>query len=540
MANKTRSTRSYFSHNLGLKFISLIFAFLLWSFVTNSTNPERTKNISDVKIEIQGEEILAEKGFSIRDDLSKLAPVDIKVKVSHSDYSSVNAEVVHAYIDVSEISTDGTHHVTIKPSFSNFVNASFVSVEPQQSITLTIDKIIEKEVKVVLKETGALKDGLVKFAPQYDKTIMVKGSGFYLERIEKAMVEVDLSTLSDGDDVRIITCKFLDKDDNVLNVPGQSIEVDMDIQSVMEYSLNISDAIINSDKVADGFEFIGASTGKIYLCAHKDHHVNANDITVQQIDLTGKDDSFTSAPIILNLPEGISLKPGQEAPQAAIKIVQQSDTITISRPLTVSGLNKDLTATIKYGDKTVHILADGTTNLNIPVKLSGVKAAIDSIKETDIVVRLSLKEKESGEYELIPVIFSSDSVPSAVKVELASPTKLMVELNKSVTKETLCNVIVDDVPANHTASITLGNQSIQVTKSGATSLSTTVLLTGPEFVIDGLKSDDLVVRVSLKGLGAGTYEIAPITSLKSEISETLKAELKSSSKVSVIITSNEG
>ena len=193
---KKQSPRSFLANNTSLKLISLLFAIILWGFVTNSTNPEITKNIENVPIVVQGIEALEDKGFIIRDDLTKILPtVDIKVNVKNSDYRLVNKNVVLATIDVSEISMDGTNSVTVVPDFSNLVDVSLESIEPH-SITLTVDKIINKEVPVVINKTGELKEGLISVAPQYPQTLSLTGSSYYLDRIENAVVDIDLSTLN--------------------------------------------------------------------------------------------------------------------------------------------------------------------------------------------------------------------------------------------------------------------------------------------------------------------------------------------------------
>ena len=72
--NKHRNPRSFFSNNLALKIISLIFAIILWSFVTNSTNPDRTKELKNIPVVIQGLEALEEKGYPVL--IFKADPVD--------------------------------------------------------------------------------------------------------------------------------------------------------------------------------------------------------------------------------------------------------------------------------------------------------------------------------------------------------------------------------------------------------------------------------------------------------------------------------
>ncbi len=432
---KKRSPRSFLANNTSLKLISLLFAIILWGFVTNSTNPERTKDIENVPIVVQGIEALEEKGFIIRDDLSKVLPaVDIKVNVKNSDYRLVNKNVVLASIDVSEISKDGTNSVTVIPNFSNLVDVSLESIEPQ-SVTLTVDRIIKKDVPVVINKTGEFKEGLISVAPEYPKTLSLTGSSYYLDRIENAVIDINLSTLNDGTKISTF-CRYEDKDENVINFDGKKIDVDMDVQTKKEVSITATDSIINKDKLADGYQFTNVSTGKIVICGHSDVINNVTEIKADNIDLTGKDSSFTSTPISLVLPEGITVLAGQDAPQAKIEIKEQTKTINVTRYITVSGLSANLNASITSGDQTVQISSDGTAQIKVTVSVTGTKLTLDNLKETDVIVRLSLLDKGVGTYELVPVVALNPALANnVISAQIVSPTQVSVSINNLLSEE---------------------------------------------------------------------------------------------------------
>ncbi len=425
---KRRSVRSYFTNNTALKLISLLFAIILWGFVTNSTNPERTKTIENIPIVVQGIEALEEKGFAIRDDLEKALPtVSIKVNVKNSDYRLVNKNVIFASIDVSEISKDGVNSVTVVPTFSNIADVSLDSVEPQ-TINLAVDKIIKKEVPLTIEKTGELKDGLVSVAPEHVKTVFLEGSSYYLDRIENAVVDVDLSTLNDGDKLSVL-CRYTDKDGNDINFSGKKIDVDMDIQTKKEVSINAAESIINAHKVKEGYQFASISTGKITICGHAEALNAVTEIKASNIDLTEKDSAFTSTTISLILPEGITIFPGQEAPVAKLEITQQKETVNVTRNIRVTGLASGLNASITSGDQTVQVAGDGTAQLKATVSLTGSKLLLDNITETDVVVRLSLLDKTAGTYELVPVVGLSPSFANNVSAQLVSPTQISVSIS---------------------------------------------------------------------------------------------------------------
>lgn len=427
-SKNSRSFHSYISNNFVLKIVSLIFAIILWGFVTNSTNPDRVKTLRDVPVVLQGLETLEEKGLTVRDDFEKLLPtVTVKVNVKNSDYRLVDKNVVFVSVDVSEIVKDGPNSVSVVPSFSNMVDVSLASIEPQ-AINITIDKILEKEIPVTINTTGQLSQGLVSVDPQYDKTVLIKGSSYYVERITDAIVDVDLSTLKDGDVISQV-CRFTDSEGNAIKFDSTRIDVDMDIQTKKEVSISTKDAALNSDKVASGYEFESISAGKITVCGHASDLQNITEINIQPIDLKGKDATFTTVPVELILPDGVTLLEGQGMPQAKVQIVTKKKTVTVKRAITVSGLGENMTATITSGNQTVTVKSNGTVKINATVTLTGSNFVLDNLTESDIIVKLSFDNKGTGSYEMTPTVSLSAAIANEVTAQLSSPTQVSVSIN---------------------------------------------------------------------------------------------------------------
>ncbi len=426
--NKTRSFPSYISNNFLLKLISLVFAIILWGFVTNSTNPDRVKTLRDVPVVLQGLETLEEKGLTIRDDFEKmLNTVTVKVNVKNSDYKMVDKSVVFVSVDVSEIVNDGPNSVSVVPTFTNMVNVSLASVEPQ-AFNITVDKILEKEVDVSLNLTGELNEDLISVNPQYEKKVKIKGSSYYVERISDAIVDIDLSTLKDGDVVSP-HCRFTDNEGNTIKFNSTRIAVDMDVQTKKEVSISTADATVNIDKVKKGYQFESITAGKIFVCGHIDDLNKVTEVGIQPIDLAGKDSSFTTTPIELILPENISLVKDQAEPQAKIQIVPKKITKTVERAITIAGLNDELTATIISGDQTVSQKGNGVIQLKATINLTGSEDAIKNLTESDIIVKLSFDNITSGSYEMAPIVSLSASVANQLTAQLVSPTQVSVSIS---------------------------------------------------------------------------------------------------------------
>ena len=423
---KQRTARSYLTNNLTLKIISLVFAIILWSFVTNTTNPERTKTVIDVPVVVHGLEELEAKGLTLRDDLSKNVPtVKVKVSVKNSDFRLVNKNVIVAAVDVSEITRDGSNTVSIVATFANTVGVSLVSVEPQV-LNLTVDKLMTKDVPVSLTTTGVLPEGLVSLAPSFASAFTVSGSSYYVDRIANAVVNVDLATLSDGKLVSSL-CTFTDSDGNVIKFNGVPIDVDMDVQTIKSLPVDLTGAVVNSDKVLKGYIYKGITANNVTVCGHVSDLQKISKIAAMPVDLTGKDSSFSSTSLMLDLPQGISVL--GEMPKARIDIEAVQTERTEYRSITVTGVPANKTVSVLNGSRWEKFTKDGTSNIRAEIRLTGPETVLNkTISQADIIVQLEVNKK-NGTYVLEPRVKLSAALSAlGVTGDLVMPAQLEVKI----------------------------------------------------------------------------------------------------------------
>ena len=421
-----RPLRSYLTNNMVLKILALVFAVILWNFVITETNPARTKNITEITVTASGADELASRGLIPRDDLTaNPITVTVKVSVAHSDYKFINENAISASIDLTKVTKEGANSLPVIISFNNIGDVSLVSVTPA-SVNLTIDKLVSRDVPVSIRTAGELAPNLISLHPEYPETVSITGAAYYVDRIASAVVDVDLASLNDGDIVSSI-CHFEDESGNTIRFNGIRITADMDIQTVKEVPVSLENAVENTDLLAKGYQFNGITAEKVRICGHKDAVERISSVSPVPVDLTGKDAAFTEAPLTFNLPEGISLVPGQE-PTAQIDIIEAQQSVTVERSITVSGLTPGLTASISNGSVTRRITADGVINLTATVTLTGPASSLNDLTQNDVIVRLSLLQKEAGTYDLQPVIVLSSALGTEITAQLISPSQLSVTI----------------------------------------------------------------------------------------------------------------
>ncbi len=423
--NNKRSIHSYLTNNTVLKLISLVFALLLWSFVTNSTDTQRTKTIRDVPVVLQGLEALEEKGLTLRDDIEKILPsVDVKVNVNNSDYKLLDKNVIFVSIDVSEINKDGTNSVSVVTTFSNMIDVSLASVEPH-TVNVTVDKLATKDVPVTINKLNTLASDLVSFEPVFPGTVRIEGSSYYVERITNAVCDLDLSTLKDGDTASL-PCRFTDTNGNTIKFDTVRIDVDPDIQTLKRVNVSTVGAMINANKLKDGFEYHGITVDTVLICGHIDAISTINEVTVQPIDLTDKDEAFTASPIELILPDGVSLAPSQAQPQATIDIREEKQTISKVCMLNVSGLTPERSAIITVNGQAFTV-TNGSTLVPVSVTLTGPISVINAITDQDVTVTLSLRDNAPGTYELKPVTILNAAIADEVIAQIETVLSVTVQ-----------------------------------------------------------------------------------------------------------------
>ena len=87
------------TNNKVLMLISLLVAIALWMFVMGNVDPQVSTRIADVKVEMQGTDVLEKKDLSATINKPKIVTVTLEGK--RSQVKKAKDKGIHAYIDVS-------------------------------------------------------------------------------------------------------------------------------------------------------------------------------------------------------------------------------------------------------------------------------------------------------------------------------------------------------------------------------------------------------------------------------------------------------
>ena len=200
-----------------------ILAFALWIYVTYEEDPALTRWESGIEINVSGESKLLENSLAISE--MSVEKVDVKFSAPRSRFRYLSDNAVSASIDVSKITTPGTHNLDINLSYpSNFT----VVDRRRTSVTIDVEEYVKDKfftAEPVYKKQP--ENGYsVKSASIEGRDMLVSLSGpiSKVSLVEKIITApIDLSDVVD-DTTKTVT--FLPVDGDGKEVKGVKLSMD--------------------------------------------------------------------------------------------------------------------------------------------------------------------------------------------------------------------------------------------------------------------------------------------------------------------------
>lgn len=162
-----------FTHNVGLKVISLLLAALTWFFVKGITSDRRT--IEDVPLEIK-----VRPGFLVLQ--SDAGMVNVVVSGTREDVRQISRQDVSAVLDLTHEERTGEWPVRVRKNWIRAPRRVQVEQVQPERVTVRVDELVERDLRVEPQFAGTPPAGLtverVMIEPQ---TVRVKGPKSLLE-----------------------------------------------------------------------------------------------------------------------------------------------------------------------------------------------------------------------------------------------------------------------------------------------------------------------------------------------------------------------
>lgn len=185
--------------------LSILLSVIVWFMVTSLADPDITTTVSNLDVRFVGEMALREKALAVtgRNNVPQLSVV---VTGKRSDLMN-NMDNIYVQVDLSDIDSTGEYNLAGTIS----VPTTRIKVEKEKygDIPVKIEPLVSKEIDVTVKQTGTLKNKLVKSVVNNPK-VMIMGAESEMEKVEGAVATVDISELAE-DNTEKVNYLLIDK-----------------------------------------------------------------------------------------------------------------------------------------------------------------------------------------------------------------------------------------------------------------------------------------------------------------------------------------
>lgn len=362
--------KSFFTKNIAIKVLSLVFAMLLWGYVLMTDNPERIKTITGVPVNIEGEADLAARRLTLiggRDSIEE--EVNVRVRTALTSYADLNADDITASVSLNGISSKGAHSLIISARTSS---GQVVSISPS-TIAVQVDKLVKRRIPVEVRTEGDLPDNYWMGSVQVDRTyIELEGAESDLADIVRAEGVIDINGRTESFNQSIMLTLY--------NEAGEEVEstglfgsmatcvAKLEIMPSKVVPIDVEGAIIGRYALPENFEIASYGTALeenvARIVGDEETLAKISSLALEVLDISGMTEPVEKELAIL-LPEDVKII-GDDTVKMQVVIREKTGTSAFTElPISVIGLGEKQSAVLS--SETASILLDGRVSL-----LSGI------------------------------------------------------------------------------------------------------------------------------------------------------------------------
>ena len=385
--------KGFFTKNLALKIVSLLFAMLIWGYVMVEVNPKRVKTITDVPISFSGESSLHDRGLAVRGDRDDiLRNVTVRVKVQLTDYTGLDASDISASVSLRPVNKADTYKLKIDATSSL---GTVENVSPSE-ITIEVDELATMLVPIDVEYSGELPYGYWKSEPTLaSQSIKVSGPRDDVSTISKAICTIDLEDRTTSYNEAILL-KYVDKNGDEIDTALfldtlPSVVVKMDVMRIVELPINAADAVLGADALPANYEVydVVATPPTVRVVGSENALSGLTDIKIENIDVSGSTSSVQQN-VVITAPEGTTLLDDPNI-TVYVGIREKQDSAQFKGvPIETKGLGKKLTAELSATE--------------CDVSITGRTSLMKLLRRKDVSVYVDLTGLTAGTYKITPMV----------------------------------------------------------------------------------------------------------------------------------------
>jgi len=272
--------------------LSVCLATIFWMYVRNTEDPAHDNDIRNIPVVLTGENMLEDQGLTVKSVSHDT--VDLNVTAPLSLFRYLRSSSMSISVDVSKLSSSGTHELKYDIIFPENVNVDELLVNERSTrrITVTVDKLNSRTFEIEPKFQGSIAEGYQagKWSISQDR-VVVSGSADQVSQV--AGVEAILT--GENANKRIandVPLTLLDADGNVLSDLDVKLSIDtvyvmLPIVVVKEIPLTVNLVSGGGVNVEDTRNYTVEATPKTITVSGEESDVeNLTEISLGSVDLS--------------------------------------------------------------------------------------------------------------------------------------------------------------------------------------------------------------------------------------------------------------
>jgi len=401
-----RKIKAVFTHNVGLKFLAVLFAIGIWFTVVNVDDPTQTKSYT-VAVQVENADVLEDTGeYYTVDDSS--STVTFRVSAKRSVLEKLASTDFTAVADMNYLDRENSR-IPIEITANRYSSQVTVSSKSFY-LYVTLGTTGESSFVITGETTGTPADGYaVGSITVSPNVISISGPEEDVAVIES--VRAICSVEGIGTDItQSVVPTLYDSDGNEVDSSGLTLSVsavEMTVTMLNVKSVDIQ--VETSGTLGEGLTLGSVTTDPSSITLMGDASVlnDLTEITIPSsvIDLSKITSDFTTTVDVADyLPDGVAVVEGGSTKVTVTVTVdsQKTSTFTVSTEnLTITGLSTGLAGT--FADETVS------------VRITGSSEAVEALSASDITGTVDATDLGEGTHT-VSVTFELDEGLSASSV----------------------------------------------------------------------------------------------------------------------------
>lgn len=393
--------------NWKIKLLSLAIAIFLWSYIMSTTNPTVNVRLTNIPIIYENTEYLADNDLMVSPKTKKT--VDITVSGQRSRIVNVTPQHVRVTADFQSLD-EGIHTVNLKYSLPEGV----VLEDFEKDMTVTIDKVINKEMQVEVYSIGELEEGIVIQSTSINpEKVSVKGSRSLIDQVDKLLVDLDLNSLTNSISVnrkiRAVDSKGQDLPGLTFGQEFVNLSVQVEMQKEVEIEPKIIGQVDNDYRLSDAnlnrnTAFVQGPADVIKgLTKIQTHEINISSLTTSQ-----------TLPVKLDLLPNVRLVTPDFKYTIDLVLQEKADK-RFDIPVSKLKIENPTSKEFEIEENAINVV------------LRDFSDELEQIEEGQIELRIDISELNSGEHVIKPVVLIDGIVAEGNLLKEVSDIKIVIK-----------------------------------------------------------------------------------------------------------------